>query len=72
METTYLGNPEKEKAIALVKKFYVDAGISFESAKICAILMVDEIIEEIDWHSTDYPRDLIYYWFEVKKEIKKL
>jgi len=25
METTYLGNFEKDKAIALVKKFYVDA-----------------------------------------------
>jgi len=72
METTCLGNIEKEKAIALVKKFYVDAIIPFESAKICAMIMVDEIIEEIDWHETDYPRDLIYFWFEIKKEIKKL
>jgi hypothetical protein len=72
METTCLGNPEKDKAIALIKKFYVDALISFESAKICAILMVNEILEEIDWHITDIPYGEIAYWKEVKKELEKL
>jgi len=72
METTYLGNFEKDKAIALVKKFYVDASLSFESSKVCALIMIDEIIEEIDWHITDVPHDQIYFWQEVKKEIEKL
>lgn len=72
METTYLSNLAKNKAISLVKKFYVDAIIPFEASKNCALILVNEILEEIDWHITDVPHNEISYWQEVKQEIQKL
>jgi hypothetical protein len=72
METTYLSNLAKAKAISLVKKFYVDAIIPFEASKNCALILVNEILEEIDWHITDVPHNEISYWQEVKQEIQKL
>ena len=72
METTYLSNLAKSKAISLVKKFYVDAIIPFEASKNCALILVNEILEEIDWHITDVPHNEISYWQEVKQEIQKL
>lgn len=72
METTYLSNLAKTKAISLVKKFYVDAIIPFETSKNCALILVNEILEEIDWHITDVPHNEISYWQEVKQEIQKL
>jgi hypothetical protein len=72
METTYLSNLAKTKAISLVKKFYVDAIIPFEASKNCALILVNEILEEIDWHITDVPHNEISYWQEVKQEIQKL
>ena len=83
----------KEKAIELVDKFYQTTpneyfvnepiGIkgrykSWEQAKQCALIAVDEIIEfmEVD----DFDSDTCYwanhskmqYWIEVKQEINKL
>ena len=72
METTYLSNLAKTKDISLVKKFYVDAIIPFEASKNCALILVNEILEEIDWHITDVPHNEISYWQEVKQEIQKL
>ena len=72
METTYLSNLAKTKAISLVKKFYVDAIIPFEASKNCALILVNEILEEIDWHITDVPHNEISYWQDVKIEIQKL
>jgi hypothetical protein len=62
----------KEKAEELVDKFEnysfmdIDARISsFESAKQCALIAVDEIIESCI-------RKFEWYWIEVKQEIEKL
>jgi hypothetical protein len=45
---------------------------NYNNAKECALILVDEILEEIDWHITDIPHNQISYWQEVKQEILKL
>jgi len=57
----------KDKAIALVKKFYVDANTDFNNSKICALILANEIIDDL----IDQEKDSLY-WHEVKKEIEKL
>jgi hypothetical protein len=74
-------NP-KESAQHLVEKFYnvedtewiVDngCGITWNEAKQCALIAVDEIIEAIDWHEFEHPNKEFDYWQEVKEEIEKL
>ena len=63
----------KEKAIELVNKFlyYADTyhSGSFENAKQCALIAVDELIYS---HSQDTTDNQFYYWQEVKQEVKKL
>lgn len=63
----------KEKAIELVNKFlhYADTYYSgsFENAKQCALIAVDELIYS---HSQDTTDNQFYYWQEVKQEIQKL
>jgi hypothetical protein len=75
-----MSNPQ-EKAIELIDKFrdYSDArfndknNLSTEySAKQCALIAVDEILEAIDWHEFEYPNEHFEYWHEVKDEINKL
>ena len=74
----------KEKAEELVEKMYVkyepkieDKGgiyyfnMSFDIAKQCAIIAVDEIIEALSFHSWQN-RNEIEYYEEVKHEIQKL
>jgi hypothetical protein len=52
--------------------------ICFEIAKRCALIAVDEIIEEIleNWYgeyiNIEWEKDRIEYWQEVKQEIQKL
>jgi hypothetical protein len=63
----------KEKAKELVKKFWMDTDISsIETAKKCALILIDEIFETIDWHITDIPYNELDYWKEVQQEIEKL
>lgn len=64
----------KDKAKVLVDKFYrwTDSADEYGFAKECALILVDEILEEIDWHITDIPHNQISYWQEVKQEIQKL
>lgn len=82
----------KEKAEELVLKFmgpdtrqYEEsgwAGISSGTAKQCALIAVNELIEEIErWHKTSSYEEAIEfiasenrvkYWKEVKEEIKNL
>ena len=69
----------KEKAIELYNKMY-ETGfkpksvlIRIEQAKECALIAVDEILNEL----TEIPYGLEYlnrlnYWLEVKQEIEKL
>ena len=68
----------KEKAKELVEKYQFngdmidDIRMSEESAKQCALICVDEILESL-WnvgHSSS--NDEINYWKEVKQEINKL
>jgi hypothetical protein len=54
----------KEKAKELVNKFCATR-LYDEQAKQCALISVDEIIEECVWDWTEY-------WQEVKQEIEKL
>jgi hypothetical protein len=80
-------NP-KEKAKELVERFYhsekaIMGGYGlvpdcyWESAKQCALICVNEMIEEhklsiIGSESEDYEIERIKYWNEVKKEIEQL
>ena len=69
----------KEKAQELIDKMYdVDkssGSILFYEAKQCALIAVDEILNEFD-HSAlndeDYEAYKMKYWQEVKQEIEKL
>jgi len=67
----------KEKAYDLFFKVTMISleqsfGLPKTSAKKCALIAVDEIIDAVDWHEFEVPNDPIRYWFEVKREIKKL
>lgn len=70
----------KEKAEELVNKYVgLNSGkisdysrIEFPTAKQCALIAVDEIIDAIDWHKYEVPNNELKFWFEVKKEIEKL
>ena len=60
----------KEKAKELIEKYTFINGNSF-FAKDCAIIAVDEIIEELKREPyTNYER--IVYWISVKNELEKL
>ena len=61
----------KEKANELFGKFYSITG-PFTEAKECALIVVDEIIDAVDWHKYEVPNDQLKFWFEVKQEIEKL
>ena len=62
----------KEKAEELVNKMWVyslpNANGSWNNAKQCALIAVDEIIYLLS-HDIN---PLVNYWFEVKQEIEKL
>jgi hypothetical protein len=81
----------KEKAIELYNKFLNPSGDTYlygmlehESAKECALIAVDEILElketqeeyQIQYDNGEWSRELGYryskYWQEVKQEIEKL
>ena len=71
----------KEKALSLWWEFYhkIEHTLSDEYSihenfitKQCALIVVDEILEAIDWHNFEVPNDEIWYWQEVKQEIEKL
>ena len=77
----------KEKAEELVDKFYQTTpneyfvnepiGIkgrykSWEQAKQCALIAVDEIKEAIFWHPFESPNFELEYWQDVKQEIENL
>jgi len=62
----------KQKAKQLIDKFeshsFMDIDMrisSYESAKQCALVTVDELIEHTDWTEVNF-------WQEVKQEIQKL
>ena len=68
----------KEKATALVDKYYEDdlmwEDLSYIQAKKCASIAVDEIIDAIDfdWMEVQNLERQHAYWQEVKQELEKL
>ena len=57
---------QKDKAIELYNKMY-DYSLFEEEAKRCALIAVDEIIDELT------SRDILSgFWYEVHLELKKL
>jgi hypothetical protein len=68
----------KEKAIELVEKFRThtyngEDNQYSENAKRCALIAVDEIIEEVrDYCDTNFHQERFNFWQEVKSEIEKL
>ena len=81
----------KEKAIELYNKFLNPSGDTYlygilehESAKECALIAVDEILQlketqdeyQIQYDNGEWSREIGYryskYWTEVKKEIENL
>ena len=71
----------EEKALKLVHDMYFAYGeVSMAQAKQCALVAVDEILDNNCGSTTDYGVDAEdnelymdeYFWMEVKEEIKKL
>ena len=67
-----------EKANQLTQKYAINTPIGFfiEECKICSLIAVDEILEELFEMEmvtgSSYVHKHIDYWQEVKNEIKKL
>ena len=64
----------KEKATELTNKFFDDYGdMDWERAKTCAIICVDEMIEECrDYCDHNHQSDRMNYLLSVKSEISLL
>jgi hypothetical protein len=71
----------KEKAVELVNKYvsltdgWVYGISSWEYKKKCALIAVDEILEEFDhfpFNDDEYLTNNRQYWQQVKQEIEKL
>jgi hypothetical protein len=74
-------NSSKEKAEELVEKFIAPTKVYHEhlgwvnyldSAKECALIAVDEILNTIEYSSQADELSKISYWEQVKNEINKL
>jgi len=66
----------KEKAKELINKYFKQSDLLYEDltwiqAKECALIAVDEIINNLVYSPTDYGAS-ITFWKQVKKEIEKL
>ena len=65
----------KEKAEELVSKMLKEVGYDTDIAVPCALIAVDEMLEELDhlaFDDFDYGTSKMMYWQEVKQEIEKL
>ena len=63
----------KEKAQQLRDKFYFHTTITeLEEAKECALIVVNELIEECDKFFEAISKDRKQYWQKVKKELIEL
>ena len=68
----------KEKAIELYNKFLNPSGNTYlygmlehESAKECAVIAVDEILETLDKNLDSSQFAVMNYWNDIKEEIQK-
>jgi hypothetical protein len=72
------GVKPKEKAKQLVEKFrnsitsFLSDNMKNENAKQCAIIAVDEIMEELENNKSYFMAENLIFWQEVKEEINKL
>jgi hypothetical protein len=62
----------KEKAEELVNKMFDYTEATYQAAKQCALIAVDEIINTIEFSSQVDELSKTNYWQEVKQEIEKL
>ena len=69
----------KEQAEKLVNEYYsyLKANLmndeeAREDAKVCALILVDNIIKELLSDELFYFKTKVHYWQEVKREIEKL
>jgi len=69
----------KEKAEELIEKFDLalqNVSIYFEIRKHftynCAFILVDNILNEMNWLECETPYKEIKFWLKVKQEIKKI
>jgi hypothetical protein len=62
----------KEKAAELVNRYFLsDIDIDWYDSVNCALIAVDEILDELQ-DTTEFNRIRCNYWQEVKQEIEKL
>jgi hypothetical protein len=70
----------KEKANHIIKLCRMAVGTPINKtkswcysrhAKNCALVVVDEIMDVIDWHEFETPKEELHYWNKVKEEINK-
>ena len=70
-----MNNPE-EKAKELVRKYWDLGGIDIVRAKQCALIAVNEILEDLDLiieiTGSSFVLEIIEYYQQVKQEIQKL
>jgi len=67
----------RKKALEIVNKIYEtllrnDHLQSYDAAKQCALIAVDEIMKAIGWEEMELGVERDNYWDEVKQEINKL
>ena len=69
----------KEKAQELIEKYDLaleNVSIYYEIRKRiaynCAFILVDNILNEVNWLQCELPIKQIKFWLKVKQEIKKL
>jgi len=63
----------KEKAIEIVDSYFtiIDGQVEFKLIKQCALIAVDEILND-PFYTTTINLSGLYFWQEVKKEIESL
>jgi hypothetical protein len=75
-KATELWNKYVEAKIVTEGKYSNYRGLTTEHAKVCALIVVDEIIQGYEFDSLEINHkriiDSINFWDEVKKEIEKL
>jgi hypothetical protein len=69
--------PEEKAKEIFDKMYFVDDVMGnypmcFDTAKKCALIAVDEILQAIDWHKFETPNVEIDFWQEVKNELLKM
>lgn len=65
---------ERKEAERLVKRIRLVTDIPLYEAKQCAVIIADEISDEVLVHAsiTDGSSDRFHFWVNVKKEIPKI